>query len=126
MVRTGDQTSAVLSLGLIEPHIGPHVDVLLLTAFGLASGYMVMQYADVRAAYSASLTGRALTLLNDGDVPLRHGDAMVHGLGRRMGAQIRTRSFCSGALRDRYPTRRRCSRLRRTSLAPAAPRLTKL
>jgi len=50
-------------LGLVAVRIGPEVDVLLLTAFGLASGYMVMQYADVRAAYPASITGRALALL---------------------------------------------------------------
>src|SRR4029453_15950133 len=50
-------------LGLVVLNIGPATDVLLLTVFGLASGYMVMQYADVRAAYPVSLTGRALALL---------------------------------------------------------------
>jgi hypothetical protein len=58
----GTLGSAAL-LGLVAADMGATVDVLLLTAFGLASGYVVMQYADVRAAYSASLTGRALALL---------------------------------------------------------------
>ena len=50
-------------LGLVAANLGASTDVLLLTVFGLVSGYMVIQYADVRAAYPASLTGRALALL---------------------------------------------------------------
>ena len=37
-------------------------DVAAALAIGLLSGYMVLQYADVRAAYPAALTGRALAL----------------------------------------------------------------
>jgi predicted MFS family arabinose efflux permease len=49
-------------LGLVASNLGATSDVALFTVFGLLSGYMVLQYADVRAAYPASLTGRALAL----------------------------------------------------------------
>ena len=49
-------------LGLMASNLGAAFDVALSTLFGLLSGYMVLQYADVRAAYPASLTGRALSL----------------------------------------------------------------
>ena len=49
-------------LGLVASNLGATSDVVLSTVFGLLSGYMVLQYADVRAAYPASLTGRALAL----------------------------------------------------------------
>ena len=49
-------------MGLLALNFGAAPDVVLLVVFGLLSGYMVMQYADVRAAYPASLTGRALAL----------------------------------------------------------------
>ena len=49
-------------LGLVASNLGATSDVVLSTVFGLLSGYMVLQYADVRAAYNASLTGRALAL----------------------------------------------------------------
>ena len=49
-------------LGLVASDLGATSDVGLSTLFGLLSGYMVLQYADVRAAYPASLTGRALSL----------------------------------------------------------------
>ncbi|MES2941629.1 MAG: MFS transporter [Pseudomonadota bacterium] len=38
------------------------IDVLGPVVIGLLSGYMVLQYADVRAAYPAALTGRALAV----------------------------------------------------------------
>ena len=38
------------------------VDVGVPVAIGLLSGYMVLQYADVRAAYPAVLTGRAMAV----------------------------------------------------------------
>jgi predicted MFS family arabinose efflux permease len=50
-------------LGLIAAGLGAAADVALSIAFGLLSGYMVLQYADVRAAYPAAMTGRALALL---------------------------------------------------------------
>ena len=37
-------------------------EVVLALAVGLVSGYMVMQYADVRAAYPARMTGRAMAV----------------------------------------------------------------
>ena len=38
------------------------VDVACMLATGLLSGYIVLQYADVRAAYPAQLTGRAMAV----------------------------------------------------------------
>ena len=40
----------------------PWIDVAGPVAIGLLSGYMVLQYADVRNAYPASLTGRAMAV----------------------------------------------------------------
>jgi len=38
------------------------VDVIVPVVIGLSSGYMVLQYADVRAAYPTALTGRAMAV----------------------------------------------------------------
>jgi predicted MFS family arabinose efflux permease len=57
----GTLTLAVLLAG-VALNLDAASDVVLFTVFGLLSGYMVLQYADVRAAYPASLTGRALAL----------------------------------------------------------------
>src|SRR5574337_539268 len=38
------------------------IDVATLLAIGLVSGYMVLQYSEVRAAYPAAIVGRALAL----------------------------------------------------------------
>lgn len=40
----------------------PALDVAAALAVGLLSGYIVLQYADVRAAYPAALTGRAMAV----------------------------------------------------------------
>jgi MFS family permease len=48
--------------GLLALSLGAVADVMLSLAIGLASGYMVMQYADVRAAYPAAMTGRAMAV----------------------------------------------------------------
>ncbi|HYE70081.1 MAG TPA: MFS transporter [Aquabacterium sp.] len=52
---------AALFLLLALP-LGAGPDVTLSLAVGFVSGYMVMQYADVRAAYPAAMTGRAMAL----------------------------------------------------------------
>lgn len=57
----GNLAAAVLMLALAA-RLGLVVDVLLPIVFGVLSGYMMLQYADVRAAYPASITGRALAL----------------------------------------------------------------
>jgi predicted MFS family arabinose efflux permease len=41
---------------------GAVVDVLVAVAIGLLSGFITMQYADVRAAYPARMTGRAMAV----------------------------------------------------------------
>jgi predicted MFS family arabinose efflux permease len=38
------------------------LDVTVLIAVGLGSGYIVLQYADVRGAYPAAMTGRAMAV----------------------------------------------------------------
>ena len=38
------------------------VDVVCMLAAGLLSGYLILQYADVRAAYPAAITGRAMAV----------------------------------------------------------------
>jgi predicted MFS family arabinose efflux permease len=58
---TGALAMAAL-LGLMAADFGPIADVALSLVFALTSGVLVLQYADVRAAYPASLTGRALAL----------------------------------------------------------------
>jgi MFS family permease len=40
----------------------PWVDVGCALAVGMLSGYMVLQYADVRSAYPAAMTGRAMAV----------------------------------------------------------------
>ncbi len=47
---------------LLAPGVGASFDVAISIAFSLLSGYGVLQYADVRDAYPASMTGRALSL----------------------------------------------------------------
>jgi predicted MFS family arabinose efflux permease len=47
------------SVGFIHSTI---VDVVGSVAIGLLSGYMVLQYADVRSAYPAAMTGRAMAV----------------------------------------------------------------
>ena len=49
-------------LGVLAADVGAAAVVALALGFGLLSGVLVLQYADVRAAYPASLTGRALAL----------------------------------------------------------------
>jgi len=47
---------------LLAPGFDASFDVIVAIAFSLISGYGVLQYADVRDAYPASMTGRALSL----------------------------------------------------------------
>ena len=47
---------------LIAWGLGARADVVFSLLIGIVSGYMVMQYADVRAAYPAAMTGRAMAL----------------------------------------------------------------
>jgi predicted MFS family arabinose efflux permease len=42
--------------------VGAALEVGLALAIGIVSGYMVMQYADVRASYPAHMTGRAMAV----------------------------------------------------------------
>ena len=41
---------------------GAGLDIAFALAVGLVSGYMVLQYADVRAAYPSAMTGRAMAV----------------------------------------------------------------
>ncbi len=53
--------SAVL-LTVLALNPGPSIDVGGSIVFALLSGFIVLQYADVRAAYPTAMTGRALAL----------------------------------------------------------------
>src|SRR5690606_21680370 len=46
----------------VAANLGAVLDVGLSLAYSLLTGFIVYQYADVRAAYPASMTGRALAL----------------------------------------------------------------
>ncbi len=52
--------AVVLAVLALDP--GPAFDVIGAMLVGLASGYIVLQYADVRAAYPTAMTGRAMAL----------------------------------------------------------------
>ena len=52
---------AVLFAAMVLPH-SALLDVACMLAVGLLSGFIVLQYADVRAAYPAALTGRAMAV----------------------------------------------------------------
>lgn len=54
--------ASAAAMAVLAAQPGEAVDVLLPIAFGVLSGYMMLQYADVRAAYPAAITGRALAL----------------------------------------------------------------
>jgi predicted MFS family arabinose efflux permease len=47
---------------LLALSLGAWADVALSLVVGFVSGYMVMQYADVRTAYPPAMTGRAMAL----------------------------------------------------------------
>lgn len=48
--------------GLMAAPVGAWTEVALALAIGIVSGYMVMQYADVRASYPPHMTGRAMAV----------------------------------------------------------------
>ena len=52
--------AALFALAAFDP--GAWIDVAVALAVGLLSGYIVLQYADVRSAYPAAMTGRAMAL----------------------------------------------------------------
>jgi predicted MFS family arabinose efflux permease len=68
----GAATFAVLAFNQ-----GAAFDVAGSILFGLISGYVVLQYADVRVAYPAAMTGRALALFT---MAMFLGVAMMQGL----------------------------------------------
>lgn len=59
---TGYTLACAAIFGLMALHLPAALEVTLALAIGLVSGYMVMQYADVRATYPAQMTGRAMAV----------------------------------------------------------------
>ena len=59
---TGDTVAGGAIFGAMALPLGAVPEVALALAIGLVSGYMVMQYADVRASYPALMTGRAMAV----------------------------------------------------------------
>jgi predicted MFS family arabinose efflux permease len=47
---------------LMALHLGAALEVLLALAIGVVSGYIVLQYADVKSAYPVHMTGRAMAV----------------------------------------------------------------
>ncbi|WP_313071184.1 MFS transporter [Melaminivora sp.] len=76
---------AVLALGLAA-----WLDVAMMLAIGLLSGFIVLQYADVRAAYPAELTGRAMAVFTMamflGVAAMQWFTGLVASLARSLGA----------------------------------------
>ena len=58
----GSTLAVALVLAVLAADPGPAFDVIGSMLVGLASGYIVLQYADVRAAYPTAMTGRAMAL----------------------------------------------------------------
>jgi MFS family permease len=58
----GYTLGCVAIFALMALPLGAPLEVALALAIGIVSGFMVMQYADVRAAYPPHLTGRAMAL----------------------------------------------------------------
>ncbi len=59
---TGYTIACALVFALMAAPLPAAAEVVLSLAIGLVSGYMVMQYADVRAAYPPHMTGRAMAV----------------------------------------------------------------
>jgi predicted MFS family arabinose efflux permease len=62
---------------LMAAPVGAAAEVVLALAIGMVSGYMVMQYADVRAHYPAHMTGRAMAVFT---MAMFLGVALMQGL----------------------------------------------
>ena len=58
----GFTLAVAVVLAVLAAGPGAVLDVIGPMLVGLASGYIVLQYADVRAAYPAAMTGRAMAL----------------------------------------------------------------
>ena len=54
--------AAAALFGVLAVDTHAAVDVVLVLAIGLLSGYMVLQYPDVKGAYAPAVTGRAMAL----------------------------------------------------------------
>lgn len=58
----GFTLAGVATFALMAFNPGPLFDVVGAIVYGFVSGFIVLQYADVRGAYEAALTGRAIAL----------------------------------------------------------------
>ncbi|WP_312791099.1 MFS transporter [Diaphorobacter nitroreducens] len=80
---------AVLFAAMVLPH-SALLDVACMLAVGLLSGFIVLQYADVRAAYPAALTGRAMAVFTMamflGVAAMQWLTGLVASLAKREGA----------------------------------------
>jgi predicted MFS family arabinose efflux permease len=59
---TGFTLACAAIFAVMALRIPAAAEVVLALAIGIVSGYMVMQYADVRAVYPAHMTGRAMAV----------------------------------------------------------------
>jgi predicted MFS family arabinose efflux permease len=58
----GYTLACAVIFALMAAHLGAALEVLLALAIGVVSGYIVLQYADVKSAYPVHMTGRAMAV----------------------------------------------------------------
>ncbi len=58
----GFTLACAVIFALMALHLGAVLEVLLALAIGILSGYIVLQYADVKSAYPVHMTGRAMAV----------------------------------------------------------------
>jgi len=81
--------------GVMALHLGAVVDVGLSLAIGLVSGYIVLQYADVKSAYPAHMTGRAMAVFT---MAMFLGVALMQwltGLAATVAAALRIETYAA-------------------------------
>jgi hypothetical protein len=57
---------AAVVAGLAPAHVSPLIETALVLVLGFLSGFIILQYADVRSSYPAAVAGRALGVFNMG------------------------------------------------------------
>ena len=87
-------------------------DIALTLGIGMLSGYMVLQYVQVRSAFPERHRRTCARTVHDVDVPRRRGDAVVHRPDRIDSQVARRRDLCAGALDDFRSTGHRCIGIR--------------
>ncbi len=64
LIASATLLMAAVVAGLAPAHVSPLVETALVLALGFLSGFIILQYADVRSSYPAAVAGRALGVFN--------------------------------------------------------------